>query len=97
MSRASLAIKAELFPVKFDDKENYIDVSKIKNRKKTGYMQGVMQAENEIIERAIALRGARSNEAIKDYYEWLDTYVYDFYTPLLPKEEIKFNLPRCKE
>ncbi len=97
ISAASLALKKELFPVKYDDHKNYIDVSKMKNRKKTGYMQRVMKAENDIVAKAKAVQENRSNEAITEYYKWLDSYVYEFYSPLLPKEAIKYNLPRCKK
>lgn len=86
LSAASIALKDEFFPVKFDDKKNYIDVSKIKNRKKTGYMQGVTKAEDLIIKKAKNVMESKSKDSIENYYKWLDQYIYDFYAPLLPGE-----------
>ncbi|MFA6618481.1 MAG: carcinine hydrolase/isopenicillin-N N-acyltransferase family protein [Candidatus Neomarinimicrobiota bacterium] len=95
LSAASIALKDEFFPVKFDDKKNYIDVSKIKNRKKTGYMQRVMKAEDLIIEKARHVMESRSKDSIENYYKWLDQYIYDFYAPIIPTEKLKYDLPRC--
>ena len=95
LATASLKLKNELFPVEFDDHENYIDVAKIKNRKKTGYRQILAEAEKKIYTKFEELGPDPTKEAIKDYYLWLDVYVSQVYEPLLPVEEIKCDLPRC--
>lgn len=81
---ASLKLKKELFPLAYDDdNENYIDVAKLKNRKKTGYLQLVLKAEDIIIEKALEVQKNPSEKAISNYYKWLDEYVIDFYDPIL--------------
>ncbi|MCF7833439.1 MAG: C45 family peptidase [Candidatus Marinimicrobia bacterium] len=94
---AALKLKDELFPVSHDDKENYMDVAKLKNRKDNGYFQEIMKAEKIIIEKAKIIRSSQSKEAILDYYKWLDNYVVDVYDKLLPCEPIRTNLPRCDD
>jgi len=92
---ASLKLKNELFPVEFDDKENYIDVAKLKNRKHTGYRQVLAEAEKMIYVKFEELGPAPSKKMIEDYYHWLDVYISQVYEPLLPEETIKCDLPRC--
>ncbi len=92
---ASLKLKQELFPVKNDDHKNYIDVAKLKNRKKTGYQQILMDAEKKIIDKVKNIDSNSDKEVIKEYYNWLDHYVFEVYEKLLPDEKIKCDLPRC--
>lgn len=97
LANASLKLKAELFPLPYDDdKENYMDVAKLQNRKKNGYLQLVLQAEDVIIEKAKMLRDDQNEQAILDYYQWLDNYIVDFYDPILPCEPMKYDLPHCE-
>ncbi len=93
MAEASMTLKAELFPVQHDDHENYIDVAKLKNRKKTGVMQIMMKKEDEIIRRAKAIQATQKPEEIQEYYNWLDNYVRSVYRELLPPKPDKETLP----
>jgi hypothetical protein len=97
MPAASLRLKNELFPVGFDDKENYIDVAKLMNRKKTGYRQILKDAEKVIVEKFNSLGENPDEQVVNDYYQWLNNYVFEVYEPLLPAEKIKCDLPRCGE
>lgn len=97
MPAASLKLKDELFPVVFDDKENYIDVAKLKNRQRTGYRQVLEKAEEVILDKFEELGPGADPKAIEKYYDWLDNYVFEVYEPLLPEEKIKCDLPRCGE
>jgi hypothetical protein len=97
MATASLKLKDELFPVGHDDEENYIDVAKLKNKKKTGYLQVLMQAEEKILQKAGEVREIVSEEAISNYYFWLDNYVAEIYDALIPAEPMKYGLPRCDD
>jgi hypothetical protein len=68
----------------------------LQNRHKTGYLQRVLKAEDVIIEKAKNLRDNQSDQAILDYYQWLDTYIVEFYDPILPCEPLKYDLPHCE-
>ena len=95
--QAALKLKDELFPVGYDDKENYMDVAKLKNRKGNGYFQEVMKAEKVIVAKAKQLKNNPSKETVTDYYRWLDDYVVEVYEKLLPCEPLKNDLPRCSD
>jgi len=97
LANAAIKLKDELFPVGHDDKENYMDVAKLKNRKGNGYLQEIMKAERVIIEKAKSVRVDQTENAISDYYHWLDNYVVDVYDKLLPCEPMKYDLPRCDD
>ncbi|MEA2078133.1 MAG: carcinine hydrolase/isopenicillin-N N-acyltransferase family protein [Candidatus Marinimicrobia bacterium] len=89
MTSAAMKLKDELFPVEHDDHNNYIDIAKLINRKKSGYLQIVIEKEKDIIRRAKKVRGDPSETAIRDYYLWLDNYVSAVYDVLLPAEPVK--------
>ncbi|MCK4531035.1 MAG: hypothetical protein KAU44_07635, partial [Candidatus Marinimicrobia bacterium] len=97
LSTASLKLKNELFPVLYDDKENYIDVAKLKNRKNTGYYQILMDKEIKILEKVEEIRANPTDKSILEYYDWLDNYVSNVYEDLLPCEPMKYDLPRCDD
>ncbi len=97
LSTASLKLKNELFPVLYDDKENYIDVAKLKNRKNTGYYQILMDKEIKILEKVEEIRANPTDKSILEYYDWLDNYVSNVYKDLLPCEPLKYDLPRCDD
>jgi len=89
LAASALTLKSELFPLTCDNHANYLDVAKLANRRKDGYMQIVMQKENEIIRRAKALADRRDPEEITAYYQWLDRYVRDVYGELIPAKTQK--------
>ena len=70
-------------------------MAKLKNRKKTGYQQILMDAEKKIIDKVKNIDSNSDKEVIKEYYNWLDHYVFEVYEKLLPDEKIKCDLPRC--
>ncbi|MEA3392927.1 MAG: hypothetical protein U9Q91_08105, partial [Candidatus Marinimicrobia bacterium] len=94
---ASLKLKNELFPVPYDDKENYIDVAKLKNRKNTGYYQILMDKEIKILKKVEEIRTNPTDKSILEYYDWLDNYVSNVYEDLLPCEPMKYDLPGCDD
>lgn len=97
LANAAMKLKDELFPVEHDDKENYINVAKLKNRKGKGYLQEIMKAEAVILKKAKEVRDDQTEKTILDYYNWLDNYVVEVYDKLLPCEPLKYDLPKCDD
>ncbi|MDZ7797270.1 MAG: hypothetical protein U5N56_09635 [Candidatus Marinimicrobia bacterium] len=86
MASSALRLKTELFPLEHDDHENYLDVAKLKNRRRTGYLQLITKKENEILKKFNEVRETADTEAITDYYNWLDAYVRDVYEEMLREQ-----------
>lgn len=79
MAKAALKLKADLFPLQHDDHENYLDVARLMNRKRDGYLQIIEKNEKAILEHFYTARETATPEARMAYYEWLDTYVREVY------------------
>lgn len=86
MASSALRLKAGLFPLEHDDHENYLDVAKLKNRRRTGYLQVIMKKENEILRKFNEVRETGDTEAVTDYYNWLDAYVREVYEEILSEQ-----------
>ncbi len=85
MTASALELKSDLFPREHDDHENYIDVARLKNRRKNGYLQIIMKKENAILDRFETIRHSRDPGEIHAYYEWVDDYVREVYEEILSK------------
>lgn len=79
MAEAALELKKDLFPLEHDDHENYLDLAKLMNRRRDGYLQIIEKKEKTILERFYTAREAGTPEARTAYYEWLDEYVREVY------------------
>ena len=89
---AALKFKGECFPMTYDRGTNYINLSAVINRQKTGYMQLLQPVEKEIFARADLLtaefeQGTKTGEDIQSFYGWIDQYLSEKYS-----EQFKVNL-----
>jgi len=89
---AALKFKSECFPITYDRGSNYINLSAVINRQKTGYMQLLQPIEIEIFNRANLLKaefakGSKTGEDIQSFYGWIDQYLSIKYS-----EQFKVNL-----
>ncbi len=84
LCRMGQDLKTVLFPYE-EDKSKFIDLSKLYNDEETGIMQRIVRIENEIISQSSGMiedaytEGALSEDALKDYYAWLDNYLEEQY------------------
>ena len=85
VAAAALELKSRLFPREHDDHDNYMDLAKLKNRRRNGYLQMVMKREKEIIRKFGDIRDTRDPGVISAYYGWLDTYVRKAYREISEK------------
>jgi hypothetical protein len=89
---ASLQFKEECFPITYDRGTNYINMSAVKNKENTGYVQLLQTIENEIFEKTSQLNqgfktGNKSEKDIREFYKWIDKYLVDTY-----REKFHYNL-----
>ncbi len=89
----ALKFKSECFPNTHDGGRNYINLSVLINKEKTGYMQVLKPFEDVIFRKANQLineldRGTKSKSDIQDYYYWLDSYLQQSY-----KKAFNLELP----
>lgn len=89
---AALKFKAECFPITYDRGSNYINLSAVINKQKTGYMQLLQPVEKEIFERANLLigeleRGKKTKADLQSFYAWIDQYLSKTYS-----EQFKIDL-----
>jgi hypothetical protein len=89
---ASLQFKEECFPITYDRGTNYINMSAVKNKENTGYVQLLQTIENEIFEKTSQLNqgfktGNKSEKDIREFYKWIDKYLADTY-----REKFQYNL-----
>jgi hypothetical protein len=89
---ASLQFKEECFPITYDRGTNYINMSAVKNKENTGYVQLLQTIENEIFEKTSQLNqgfktGNKSEKDIREFYKWIDKYLADTY-----REKFHYNL-----
>lgn len=77
---AALKMKDNCFPLKPDGGQNYINITAVLNREKTGYMQILKPVEENIFAKAGELssgleNGKRTRQDIRNFYNWLDDYI----------------------
>jgi hypothetical protein len=74
----ALTLKAKVFPVQNDARENYINIAPLMNKEKTGIRQRLSLVEEKVFARAntslTEWRKKKVNETeAKKFYQWLDT------------------------
>ncbi|MFA5973220.1 MAG: hypothetical protein WC780_12780 [Lentimicrobiaceae bacterium] len=89
---AALKLKDDCFPVKYDNRLNYINLSMVINKQNNGYMQLLQPIENEIFEKANSLmvgleKGKKSERDIQSFYIWIDSFLSTQY-----KEQFNIDL-----
>lgn len=74
--------KMRVFPLRRGNKRDYIDISKLINRKGTGIAQRIVPIEAEVLKRGDAVikkvRKAKTDQAerlLREYYAWIDEYL----------------------
>jgi hypothetical protein len=78
--KAALKFKADCFPITYDRGTNYINLSAVINREKTGYLQLLQPIETVIFEKAdIMENGPKTAQEIQTFYNWVDQYLEQSY------------------
>ena len=87
LSCFSLALKKDIYAFKLGShSEYYIDINKVINADKSGYLQKIAPLENKIIEISEAVlnkwrkSGKVNNKEMKDLYSRIDNTITEFYT-----------------
>jgi len=74
--KAALKFKADCFPITYDKMNNYINLSAVINKEKTGYLQLLQPIENGIFEKTAEMgNGSQSAPKIQAFYSWVDEYL----------------------
>lgn len=85
LCKKALELKSELFPVKLGNGNRYINISKVINKEKTGFIQKLKPLENKILaETDIKLNSWRKEnelpkEEVQNLYNWIENEVTEFY------------------
>ena len=78
--KAALKFKADCFPITYDRMNNYINLSAVINREKTGYLQVLQPIEAGIFEKAVQMKnGPQTAQEIQSFYNWVDQYLEKSY------------------
>jgi hypothetical protein len=77
---AALKLKAQCFPITYDDGLNYINLSVVINQQNNGYLQLLQPVEKEIFDKAGILtaeleKGGNTEKDIQSFYAWIDQYL----------------------
>lgn len=81
----ALKLKEELFPVKLGNGSSYINISKVINKEKTGFLQKLKPLEDNILnktyEKLSIWRDEKHlpREEVKNLYNWIEKEVTTFY------------------
>jgi hypothetical protein len=81
----ALELKEELFPFKYGNGGRYINISKVINKEKTGFVQKIEPLENKILNKTYnKLKKWRNEnklpkEEVHNLYYWIDKEVTEFY------------------
>lgn len=84
LNEMALKLKEQCYPIKRSSGFKYLQISKLFNSEKTGMVQEIEKAENEIfIKTAQQIKdwkhSKNKTKAIQGYYKWLDEYVLKSY------------------
>lgn len=79
LAKASLALKATCFPVEHEDHENYIDVCRLKNKFRVGYLDKIPTFETVIMRKFGKMSPDSEQGDVEKYINWLDNYIIGFY------------------
>ncbi len=85
---AALKMKAECFPLTYDKGYNYIDLSKVINQEKTGYMQQLQIIEKEVFRQTNVFiqeleKGIKNLNDISNFHLQIDNYIRKAYKEIL--------------
>ncbi|MDD2305355.1 MAG: carcinine hydrolase/isopenicillin-N N-acyltransferase family protein [Prolixibacteraceae bacterium] len=73
---AALKFKEECFPVTYDRMNNYINLSAVINKQKTGYVQLLQPIESMIFEKESDLEKKDcTSQNIQSFYNWVDRFL----------------------
>lgn len=84
LNAATLALKAQCFPIKRGNGQDYLLHSRLTNQAGQGFLDVVVPVEDEIMEKTMDLqdkwrkKGYRKKD-LKKYNQWLERYIRDFY------------------
>ena len=87
----ALELKRELFPVKLGNGKRYINVSKVINKEKTGFVQLLKPLENSILKKTYSKlnkwqqENELPKEEVQNLYSWIEKEVTHFYKNELGK------------
>lgn len=78
--KVALKLKADCFPMTYDRGSNYINLSAVINREKTGYLQVLQPIETGIFEKVNQMKnGPQTPQEIQTFYNWVDQYLEKSY------------------
>ncbi|MBQ7441988.1 MAG: acyl-CoA--6-aminopenicillanic acid acyl-transferase [Prevotella sp.] len=79
----SVELKNRLFEGNISHNKDYINLGKLINKQGTGILQRTLTIEEEVIQRGIKavdkMRSKQKEQILKDYYNWVDQYLYKAY------------------
>jgi len=77
---AALKFKEECFPITYDRGTNYINLSAVINKQKTGYLQLLKPIESMMFEKTGELeKGNQTPQDIQSFYNWTDRFLEKTY------------------
>ncbi len=85
---AAMTLKRQLFPITRGSGGKYMNVALLLNGEKTGFLQKLEPAEDEIFLKTaemmatLPLKGKPQKEKIQEHYKWLDAYIIRSYKEL---------------
>lgn len=91
LNAATLELKAACFPVKRGNGQDYLLHSKLANQAGTGFLDIILPAETQIIEKTKTLQNKWRKKGVRDkdlkkYNKWLEHYIRDTYLEKLDQE-----------
>lgn len=84
INAAALELKKKAFPAGVDNGRDYLNLSSVMNKQKTGFVQSLLPKEKEIADRTNRLvkkwreKGFNESEALEQY-SWMEKYIKDIY------------------
>ncbi len=88
----ALELKEEIFPIKLGNGKRYINISKVINKEKTGFIQKIKPLENKILAETNKKLSVWQNEnylpkeEVQNLYNWIENKVTSFYKLEFDKE-----------
>lgn len=85
---AAMTLKHQLFPITRGSGGKYMNVALLLNEEKTGFLQKLEPAEDEIFQKTaemmatMTVKGKPQKEKILEHYKWLDAYIIRSYKEL---------------
>ncbi len=85
LCKKALELKNELFPNKYGNGKRYINISKVINKEKRGFIQKLKPLENKIIKKtSTRMKFWRKEkhlpkEEVQNFYKWIENEVVNFY------------------